>query len=428
MKEFELLPDFSTPTVTGAHPLRWWSHTPTTESVHTSISWSGHELGLTSTAANDLMRIACAAYLADRLTARPRSFSRRISITVQIEEPDRWSSSLVSEMQRLLTWLTGDNWTVSLVQAQNVPSVPTIQTTLPIELPALDEVVMLSGGLDSLAGAALVVNNHRRRLFLSVSDGTRSVLKAQRHVKEWVESVLDNDRSSFTAITFYQGERKREASSRSRSLLYMSLTIAHAASLNASQVIVPENGYTSINPPLTPSRGGALSTRSTHPTTFWRLNSILRQLELPIAVSNPHSSITKGKLVQQAIATGLPGFTEAVANSISCGKPSASRFIGGNPNLNCGLCIPCIVRRGSILGAGISDPTKYLCTTMAGAELQQLVESRNDDTMAVRLAIADPPQEAAIIACGPWPLDFNIDQAQELCHDGLQEIARVPLP
>jgi hypothetical protein len=57
-----------------------------------------------------------------------------------------------------------------------------------------------------------------------------------------------------------------EITLRSRSLLYLALGLTAAAAFGpAPPLIVPENGWISLNPPLTLSRLGPYSTRTTHP-------------------------------------------------------------------------------------------------------------------------------------------------------------------
>ena len=81
-------------------------------------------------------------------------------------------------------------------------------------------------------------------------------------------------------------------------LLFMAMAVAAASGNGASEVLAPENGFTSINPPLEPSRGGPLTTRSTHPWTFHALRELLSALSLStISVHNPYGYLTKGELV-----------------------------------------------------------------------------------------------------------------------------------
>ena len=68
-----------------------------------------------------------------------------------------------------------------------------------------------------------------------------------------------------------------ELSMRSRSLLYLALGLAAAASFGAATpLIIPENGWISLNPPLTTNRLGSLSTRTTHPYFLEQLTGLWR--------------------------------------------------------------------------------------------------------------------------------------------------------
>ena len=119
----------------------------------------------------------------------------------------------------------------------------------------------------------------------------------------------------------------------------MALGVALATVRGARIVEVPENGHTSLNPPLGPDRGGALTTRSTHPRTFARLNAIVAALGLDVEVGNPHGDKTKGELVALANAAAPGDFAAGVSDTLSCAKLNGNYYKGGNPNYACGLCV-----------------------------------------------------------------------------------------
>src|SRR5690606_2923543 len=80
---------------------------------------------------------------------------------------------------------------------------------------------------------------------------------------------------------------KLERSSRSRGLLYLAAAVHAAAAHGVRRVDVPENGQLAVNPPLTPSRLGALSTRSVHPWTLHQLNELIDAVGGDVVVYNP---------------------------------------------------------------------------------------------------------------------------------------------
>jgi hypothetical protein len=124
------------------------------------------------------------------------------------------------------------------------------------------------------------------------------------------------------------------------------------------------------NPPLGPERGGAYTTRSTHPVTIGRFNGILGQLGLAIHVENPRAWRTKGELVTAALAMTPADLSAGAALTMSCAKLNGNFYPGGDPNGQCGLCVACVTRRGSLIAAGIPDRTEYLLNRLVGESAQ----------------------------------------------------------
>jgi len=86
------------------------------------------------------------------------------------------------------------------------------------------------------------------------------------------------------------------------------------------------------------------------------------------------------------------------------------------------------VRRGSFLAAGLTDATLYLADTLPPESRPRLLANRQDDRHAIQRAIMDAVTDTDLLACGPWPDNFDLDAAADLCNRGLRELALVPLP
>lgn len=417
MTMYELLPEGGTPTVDDAEAF-WWPTGPgSTPSVTTNTgAWLG-SLGDVPAAAVDFVRIATGAYMADRRSSRGQTFSRTIDLHVQLiaSEPFR---DIVDSIADLLFWLTGDAWNVTLSDDGLTRPAPSGDALTPASAVAL-----LSGGLDSFCGAVLA--GAADRLFLGHWDSP-TIKGAQNRVKSWLDAAMEGD-IDYLQLRVVQAETRRESSSRSRALLFMALATAVAEARGAAVVEIPENGYTSLNPPLGPERGGALSTRSTHPSTISRFNLLLESLGLTVRLSDPYAAITKGQLVKLAADLGVSNFDSGVASTLSCGKLDGGRYKGGNPNHHCGLCFPCIVRRGAIAVAGVQDATPYLSDTLTGAALTKLRSNRSSDVAAVRRALESEFSDEVLLAMGPFPTGYDLDAAMDLCIAGLAELAHVDL-
>lgn len=420
MSRFELRPPTSPRTEEDGHDLEWRPPNDGGGALRTGLSPCLVELGEVSAAAIDLVRVATAAYLADQLQARPsHTFSRTIDLTVHLLKPTDWNEALLDNCANLLTSLTGDRWSITVVHDTSEGVCES-----DVEPPTARRISLLSGGLDSFAGAVLS-SGEEGVVYLGHWDNT--IIKGvQDRAAGWFEA---NGRPiHYTQLRHGVRADKRENSYRSRALLFMALASAVAGARHAAAVEVPENGYTSLNPPLGPERGGALSTRSTHPDTIARFNHILTALAIDVTVSNPHQDKTKGDLVRRA-AERFPGDVGAgAALTLSCGKFDGNYYPGGDVNKHCGLCVPCLVRRASLVAAGLDDRTPYLSDILAGAAQAKLIANRSDDILAVKFAIAAGLDEDDLLALAPYPDGFDFDAALRLCRRGLDELARVELP
>jgi 7-cyano-7-deazaguanine synthase in queuosine biosynthesis len=416
---YELLLEGGRAHVRGAHRLVWSVTQRESNTVRASIDPWLRQLGAPANAAIDLVRLAAAAYMVDRLTKRRSGFSRTIDLHVHVTDPTRWDGPL-DDTADLLFWLTGDTWNLE-VSGEEVarPAKGIVDAT------SGDVVVLLSGGLDSFCGAALS-NRDQPRVFLGHWDNS-TVKHAQDESWRWL-TEHGGIASPYRQIQLTQVEEKRERSTRSRALLFMALAAAVAQAAGARVVEVPENGFTSLNPPLGADRGGALSTRSTHPRTLRSVNRLYADLGVDVQFHDPYAQMTKGELLAEAAAGSPVSFAGGAADTLSCGKLDGRFYRGGNPNHHCGLCVPCLVRRGAFLAAGVRDGTAYLSEYLTGADLDKLLAHRAADIAAVRHGIDRAVDDVALMTSGSYPDDFDFDAAVDLCKRGFKELQAVPLP
>ncbi len=425
---FELVTDPDDRVVPDAR-LLLWPPDGTSQTVQASLDpWLG-QLGPMPPAAVDLVRVAATALIADRRTPRGRRGLRELQLTVHVTDPAAWTAAARATAD-LLGFLTGDQWILEVL-----PDRHHHQPADPNAPPGVDQVLLLSGGLDSFCGAILVLTELAPAsaatagavglVFVAYRDSP-VVAAAQRRVSSWITTTLS---PTFTLEPrrISQAEPKAEPSERSRSLLFAALGIATAAGRRAARLQVPENGWTSLNPPLRANRGGWLSTRSTHPQTFALLAGVLERLGLAVEVVNPYGWHTKGELVRAAAEVAGPAFPAGIAGTLSCAKLDGRLYRGGHPGLNCGLCVACLVRRAAIRAAGVPDHTEYLADRLTGPALRLLRERRQPDLTAVRLAVAAGVDESLLLAAASFPRNFDVDRALALWERGLKELADADL-
>lgn len=413
----------TTGTPTTHQRLRWPMTSGETDSIRSGFDWWLSTLGEVPNQAVDLVRLAGAAYAADRLSDRPASFTRRLDLTVEITNPALWEGGVADQFAQLLSWLTGDTWELELVQDQTAK----VYSLSEEKAASVTSVALLSGGLDSFLGAIHLLGTlDQPPLFVGHYDTATAVRQAQNTVRRWLQASYSSA-PSYTQVEFSQVGRKKEGSSRSRSILFVALAVALAASRDAKTLYVPENGFTSLNLPLHPNRAGALSTRSTHPETFYRINSLLQALGLSVFVTNPFADYTKGEEMRVVADSQPPTDWEKTAGlTVSCSKLDGARIKGGNSTLNCGLCYACVTRKGAFIAAGIPDSTIYLAGSLTSAGREELLERRYSDRAAISYAAARGIDDDAIDA-GTWPPDVNLDAVENLARRGLAELGQVDL-
>jgi len=301
----------------------------------------------------DLLQIGAVTLMTDIGVRRGKNeaWVRDLNLHVRTRDPLFWQHR-TSELERIVHFLTGDN--VSFTFSSRPVAQPT-KTTL--EVPDVDCVCLLSGGVDSFAGAAALLKAGRRPLLVSHSSGSPSVDEAQRQV------VASSSRAfgcTLTHVDVFLGpsgvcdpefafpdEDEMEASQRSKALFFLAMAVAAADAAGVEEVYAFENGILACHLPLTRARIGSLSTRCNHPQLLARVAELAaRVLGRRVLVMNPFQDRTEAEIIRDVLRSGLS--MEELQTSVSCWQ------IGRAPR-PCGGCVPCLLRRISMLAAGLPD-------------------------------------------------------------------------
>lgn len=351
----------------------------------------------------DLLSFALSVFAADRFVLRSDAadgWTRVIDLTVELVEPQAWLLH-AKGLGEALTFLTGDLWTVSFIDGGIGP--PEVRPSASDR----DCVCLFSGGLDSLVGAVDLLSSGRAPLLASQAS------PKEGPVQEALADAIGLADHRFVGRASERFRPPYEPSSRARSLLFFAYGVLAASALRGASkpvtVFVPENGLIAINPPLTYRRVGSLSTRTTHPFFISSLQKVLDAVKVGAVLVNPYVGKTKGEMLLECSSAVL----KKVAHlSYSCGK-------GKRLNMQCGRCVPCLIRRAAMERAGIKDKTPYHAPNLAN-------EVDNDDVMAVRFATAalksrDVERWAA--ASGPLPYgDGDRERYIDVVRRGLDEL------
>lgn len=317
------------------------------------------------------MSIVAADLVGDRDTS-PNGWTREFDIEIAVADPQFWNTQAAT-FGEMLGFLTSDRWTLTFVGNGLSPAPPTKP-----EYGSEDAVVLLSGGLDSLIGAIDLAASNKNLVAVSkIVNGDR---EKQAYFAQKIVGVTRHLQFNPNA-TVPQPEDM--PTTRGRSIAFLAYGMAVATSLAAYKngatvpLYICENGFIAINPPLTGSRVGSLSTRTAHPRYLGLLQRVFDDAGLRVSISNPCAEKTKGEMLKQCADQTLLG--ELAVLSTSCG-----RFMRYGRR-HCGRCVPCQIRRASFVKWGKPDTTDYKFKRLGKKDKQH---AGFDDVRAMAMAIA----------------------------------------
>ncbi len=377
-----------------------------------------------STEAIDLLMVSLAVYGADRIILRKDALDgwrRSIHLYLPV-----LNINLLEHNKQLLkqitNFLTGDNWEFTFRERNLTLEEKNCREQMAqIRINTLDtnKICMFSGGLDSFIGAIdLLEDESNNIIFVSHYGGGKGTLEYQKVLKQELinkYSILENNFYSFYAAP-RGGEEK---TMRSRSLMFFSHAIAIASCFNKRIVLViPENGYISLNIPLTYSRTGTSSTRTTHPHYLMLLQKLIDNFNLKVTLINPYQFKTKGEMISEC--KNKQFLIDNIVNTMSCSHPDVGRMRGESETQHCGTCLPCVIRRAAIKSAGIKDMTTYFDSDFSSGPTARM--NLNSYLLGLEKFNAD---RAFLDVQMSGPLDSDIIHYESLLIRGMAELKEV---
>lgn len=311
----------------------------------------------------DLLYISLAIFAADRIIRRDDGYdnwSRNIKIYIPVLNLKVWNDNR-KLLEEMLNFLSGDTWnfefrkrSLTLIEISHKEKMEKSKE----KIEDYDQICMFSGGLDSFIGAINLLETGKKNImFVSHYGGGKGTKEYQDILKEKIIEKYDLKISNFNQF-FAKVVNGVEDTTRTRSFMFFSHAIALATMLNKKvDIIIPENGFISLNIPSTLSRIGTSSTRTTHPYYLKLLQQLLDNLQLEIRLKNPYQFYTKGEMIENC--KNIKFLEENISNTMSCSHPDSGRMQGEKTTKHCGYCLPCVIRQASIKKAGITDSSLY---------------------------------------------------------------------
>ena len=328
-----------------------------------------------ATRAWDFLSLALSVIAADLSGHRSASsdgWTREFELAIAVTDPAFWNGH-AKVITDLLGFLTTDRWQIRFIEG-GISPVPDGEAVRPSE----DCVALLSGGLDSFIGCVDLVASGERPF--AVSQVVRGDADNQRIFAQRIGGGLRHLQVNHNA---HVPQSENPPSQRARSLIFIAYGILSATTLARYHaggdvtLYVCENGFISINPPLTGARLGSLSTRTTHPVVLRIVQHLLDAADLRVRIENPYQLKTKGEMLRECADKGL--LRAYASDTTSCSRFKQYGY------KHCGRCVPCLVRRAAFRASRMSDKTKYVYVNLGRDDKDH---AGFDDVRSVAMALA----------------------------------------
>lgn len=317
----------------------------------------------------DFIEIATYLYAVDQMVVRCQGrvdqhgllWNRNITMIIAVQDYDFWSRpEVVTILQETMNFLSDDRISFQFEKMTNRPPGQQYFRFKGDEtgLSAPPEQVMLfSGGLDSLGGAIQEMLVDGRQTVLIRHRSSSKFKKRYDYLEKTLQDRSQHKGCFISINTGKDGEITKEYTQRGRSFLYFTLasTIAHLLGLKSIRFY--ENGPVSLNLPMSGQVVGGRATRTTHPQTLDYFQKLMRLIvEGDFTVENPFLYKTKSDIVRLIIGQDCG---DLIRYSMSC----AHAWQQDNLHHHCGTCSQCIDRRVAIIAAdaqSFDDGNDYL--------------------------------------------------------------------
>lgn len=311
---------------------------------------------------SDLVDIAAAVHMADRLAKSKENLPRSLLLRLPIREQSMINTPMFSQkLQNILYWFTEDYWSFEFLPYTKRGRFSEIQPHLPLRWKQTastpTRVLLWSGGLDAFAGAyQLLLQDADTRYLLFGTGNNTMISHKQKDIAEDL-GVLFPRRTQLVQLPFRLKDESKKvdknSSARSRGFIFLLLGAVCAMQQGLRSLFVCENGVGAINLPFRKSEVGLDHARSVHPLSLAAMSELLSYVfTQPFTIENPFLTWTKAQMCREPLYE--MSARKIAFSTISCDSRHRSR------PMQCGYCSSCLLRRQAIAAHGIIDGTGYL--------------------------------------------------------------------
>ena len=314
----------------------------------------------------DLLQIAAYVFCGDRMSNRGErdsvgndAWARLFEFHIPVMDLEFWDREQTKQaLNEVLIFMTGDRRYNFVFTATNRNPAEKVNEQLSLfsniysELDEVDQtdIMLFSGGLDSLAGVIQRLNEHPDRSLCVVSHkSNKSVTHTQSALLHAINSRYSNRVKQYGfECCNHNGLKSRDETQRTRMFLFSAIAFSLCNYYGKHRFYVYENGITSMNLPKQTDVINARASRTTHPKTLGLLRKLYKLIDPSFEIVAPYYNQTKSEIVE---VFSQYNEKQLIASAVSC---SSSRTKPGQVP-HCGCCSQCIDRKFSLYAAGLDE-------------------------------------------------------------------------
>ena len=389
----------------------------------------------------DLFIIGLSIFALDKRVSRRRfkdCWTRDINVSIPVLEYDKWKDTGL-QWEKMLGFLTGDHWHIVFRKSEVIYSYREHANRIHLNVQDCDCVCLFSGGLDSFCGAIRLLEEGGSPCLVGHNEYPKLRVK-QEELAQAINNEYPSQKCKFISFSansyapaYKDGKiEKNENTSRGRSFLFLCMAITIAGIIgDEAFVYIPENGFIGLNIPLTNSRKGSCSTRTTHPYFIGNFNEILAGIGIKNKVTNIFAYKSKREIVNNVKDNII--FKQHAKDTISCSHPCITRYNKNGDKeypVNCGYCYPCLIRKSSLIDAkNISEHYTY---PIIDSDFLRSFEGRDitNDTRAVFSSIyrynnIDEKELSRLIKCSGKLINSDIEKFKNVYKKTMNDLIEI---
>lgn len=313
----------------------------------------------------DLLQIAAMVFCADRMARRGerdsvtnRSWARSFMIHISVLDFEFWDMENVKKsLTEALKFMTGDrSFEFNFRKAEKghfeekrYQQLSFFDKEADRILAVEDSNVMLfSGGLDSLAGLLEELSDVKKKVITVSHKSNNNVVHLQNELIGKLNKLYDNRVISYGFSCHNKGQASFEETQRTRMFLFSAIAFAICQCFDKHSFYIYENGVTSLNFSVQTDVINARASRTTHPKTLGLLKKFYRMFDDSFDIIAPYYNKTKEDIVK---VFKKQNRLDLISSAVSCSSTRTKHSMCPH----CGCCSQCIDRRFALFAAGLTD-------------------------------------------------------------------------